>query len=251
MKVAVISDIHGNSIALLEVIKDIKIRGADTIINLGDSLYGPLDPKGTYELLVSNDILSLSGNEDRIILEYLNKKSNSETVEYVKSQIDNSIIAWLKSLPFHLVNDCDMYCCHGTPQSDTEYLLEKLVQDCISIKDRHEIDKLLTDIKQKIVVCGHSHISNIVEINGRLIVNPGSLGLPAYDDDAPIYHRMQNYNPRANYAILNINGNSISIERLSIDYDYMQSANLAMKNNRLDWAEWIKTGIAENICKQR
>ena len=246
MRIAIISDIHGNSIALPEVVKDIRNRGADTIINLGDSLYGPLDPKGTYELLVSNDIISLSGNEDRIILENLNKESDSETLEYVKSQIDNPIIEWLKSLPFHIVTDWDMYCCHGTPQSDTDYLLEKLVHDCISIREMHEIDKLLTNIIQNIVVCGHSHISNIVETNCRLIVNPGSLGLPAYNDDVPIFHRMQNYNPRANYAILNINGNSKSVERFSIDYDYRQAATLAMKNNRSDWAEWIKTGRAKN-----
>jgi putative phosphoesterase len=246
MKIAVISDIHGNSIALQEVIKDIRNRGADTTINLGDSLYGPLDPKGTYDLLVSNDILSLSGNEDRIILENLYKESNSETLEYVKSQLDKTILEWLKSLPFHIINDWNMYCCHGTPQSDTEYLLEKLVQDCISVKESLEIDKLLINIKQNIIVCGHSHISNIIETNGRLIVNPGSLGLPAYDDDIPIFHRMQNYNPRANYAILNINRNSVSVERFSIDYNYEQSATLAMKNNRPDWAEWIKTGMAKN-----
>jgi len=70
-KIAVISDIHGNSIALREVFRDIGSRDVDTIINLGDSLYGPLDPKGTFELLESNNLISISENQDRIILETL------------------------------------------------------------------------------------------------------------------------------------------------------------------------------------
>jgi predicted phosphodiesterase len=49
-KIALLSDIHGNSWAFREVLTDIKNRGIETIINLGDSLYGPLDPKGTFEL---------------------------------------------------------------------------------------------------------------------------------------------------------------------------------------------------------
>lgn len=50
-KIAVISDIHGNKWALKEVINDIKERNIDTIFNLGDSLYGPLDPVSTYDIL--------------------------------------------------------------------------------------------------------------------------------------------------------------------------------------------------------
>lgn len=101
----------------------------------------------------------------------------------------------------------------------------------------------MTDIKQSIVVCGHSHISRIVETDNRLIVNPGSVGLPAYDDDLPVYHKMQNFNPRANYAVINIYEDSVSIERLSIDYDSEESARLAEANKRDDWAKWIRTGI--------
>lgn len=242
-KIAIISDIHGNSIALNEVLKDIKIKEVDTIINLGDSLYGPLDPKGTFDLLESNNVISISGNQDRIIIENLDNKSDLITLEYVKSQLDNEIVEWLKQLPFDKVLDNEIYCFHASPQSDSEYLLEKLNVGFVSIKEFHEIEKLLNDIKQKIIVCGHSHISKIVETDKKLIVNPGSIGLPAYDDELPIYHKMENFNPRANYAIINILGDSISVERLSIDYDFEESARLAETNKRDDWAKWIRTGI--------
>lgn len=242
-KIAIISDIHGNSIALSEVLQDIKKKEIDTIINLGDSLYGPLDPKGTFALLEINNVISISGNQDRIILENLGKKSDLITLEYVKSKLDNKIVDWLKNLTFDKVIDKDIFCFHASPQSDSEYLLEKLNDGYISIKETKEIEKKLTDIKQSIVVCGHSHISRIVETDNRLIVNPGSVGLPAYDDDLPVYHKMQNFNPRANYAVINIHEDSVSIERLSIDYDSEESARLAEANKRDDWAKWIRTGI--------
>ncbi len=242
-KIAIISDIHGNSIALNAVLQDIKTKEIDTIINLGDSLYGPLDPKGTFDFLERNNVISISGNQDRIILENLDNKSDLITLEYVKSQLDNKIVEWLKQLQFDKLVGNDIYCFHASPQSDSEYLLEKLNEGYISIKAFNEIEELLKDIKQKIVVCGHSHISKIVELDKKLIVNPGSVGLPAYDDDLPIYHKMQNFNPRANYAVISILGDSVSIERLSIDYDFEESARLAEKNKRDDWAKWIRTGI--------
>jgi putative phosphoesterase len=242
-KIAIISDIHGNSIALREVLKDIQSKGIDTIVNLGDSLYGPLDPNGTFELLESKKVISISGNQDRIILENLDHSSNLITLEYVKSRLNNEIVEWLKQLPFDKIIGNNIYCCHASPQSDSEYLLEKLGAESVSVKDFHEIDKLLIEIKQKIVVCGHSHISKIIETDNNLVVNPGSIGLPAYDDDLPIYHKMQNYNPRANYAMIRIVGDSISVARVSIDYDFEESARMAEINKRDDWAKWIRTGI--------
>lgn len=242
-KIAIISDIHGNSIALSEVIRDIRSRDIDTIINLGDSLYGPLDPKGTFDLLESNNVISVSGNQDRIILENLDKTSDLITLEYVKSQIDSTVVAWLNSLPFDMIYNDNIYCCHASPQSDMEYLLEYLETNYVAIKDKQGIDNLLSGIKQKVVICGHSHVPRIVELDNKLIVNPGSVGLPAYDDDLPIYHKMENYNPRANYAILTIIGVSISVNRVSIDYDHEKSAQLAEANMRNDWAKWIRTGI--------
>ena len=56
MKIAFLSDIHGNSWALKAVLNDIKQRGITEIYDLGDSLYGPLDPKGTFHLLLDWNI---------------------------------------------------------------------------------------------------------------------------------------------------------------------------------------------------
>lgn len=69
--IAAISDIHSNFFALEAVLKDIKQRNANQIVNLGDILYGPIAPKATYELLMEHqkDIITIRGNQDRQIYE--------------------------------------------------------------------------------------------------------------------------------------------------------------------------------------
>ncbi len=243
MKIAILSDIHGNSWALNEVLIDIKSKGIETIINLGDSLYGPLDPQGTFNLLIENDVLSICGNGDRIIFEHLGEVSTYKTMEYVKAQIDNNTINWLKKLPFDLIHE-SIYCCHASPHSDTTYLLENLKSDHITVKEYSEIDKILKDIKQEIVVCGHSHVSRVVKTANKTIHNTGSIGLPAYEDELPIPHKMENFSPNARYSILTLSENPVKIEQVVISYDYEAAARKAEENERSDWAKWIRTGRA-------
>lgn len=240
-KIAILSDIHGNSSALKAVLKDIKDRGIKTIVNLGDSLYGPLDPKGTYELLIKHNVISISGNQDRFILENLHIKSEVTTLEYVKSQLDDNVFQWLKTLPFDLIYE-DIYCCHASPNNDMEYLLEILKPQYIAIKNFTDINTLLKDLEQDVIVCGHSHIPRIVKTDNKTICNVGSVGLPAYDDDLPIRHKMENFSPYARYSVIKILNNSYKIEQIAIPYDYESAARKAEENNRNDWAKWIRTG---------
>ncbi len=240
-KIAIISDIHANSWALKEVLKDIKSRKADTILNLGDSLYGPLDPKGTFDLLSKNNIKSISGNQDRFIIENASKSTFIPTLEYVKGCIDNNALNWLKELPFDLSYN-NIYSCHGNPINDSIALLEKINQNYVGIQTNDEIEITLSKIKEDIIVCGHSHLPRMIKTKKKTVINPGSIGLPAYDDDLPIPHKMESLSPHAKYAVLNINPTGINVELISIEYDYETAASVAEKNNRKDWAKWIRTG---------
>lgn len=241
-KIAILSDIHGNSWALREVLADIESKGVETIINLGDSLYGPLDPQGTFNLLNENEVISISGNQDRYILENLDSNSDLITLEFVKAQIVDDIVNWLKKLPFDLIYKNEIYCCHASPTSDSTYLLEDIRPDYVTVKDNQEIDRLLKNIKQKIVVCGHSHVSRIVETDKKIVINTGSVGLPAYDDDLPIPHKMENFCSHARYSVLSFTNNSVNIDQIAILYDCEAAAKIAEENNRNDWANWIRTG---------
>jgi putative phosphoesterase len=244
MKIAIISDIHGNSWALSAVLLDIKKRKPDLIVNLGDSLYGPLDPKGTLDLFISQEIISISGNEDRIIVENINKDKSNATLKFVINQLDHNAIEWLRNLKNTKILDGGVFICHGTPHADHVYLLEDIKENYIQIKENQQLKELLKGINQKIILCGHSHIPRIVDIKQHIIINPGSVGLPAYDDNIPMFHKIENYNPNAQYCLLEFTNSLFQVEQISISYDYEKAASCAELNNRPDWAKWIRTGRA-------
>ena len=111
------------------------------------------------------------------------------------------------------------------------------------MKDYTKIEVLLADIKQKIIICGHSHRPAIVETPDRIIINPGSVGLPAYDDEKPIPHKIENYSPKARYCIIDL-GRSMMVDHVAVSYDYENAAVAAEIHKRDDWARWLRTGIA-------
>lgn len=119
MKIAIISDIHGNIDALEAVLFDIKNRGIKDIYNLGDSLYGPLFPIETYKLLVKENVQNVRGNCDRLLLDI---NTDNPTIKYVQDLLEEEHKKWISDLPFSLQTE-DFYFCHGTPTSDESYLL--------------------------------------------------------------------------------------------------------------------------------
>lgn len=94
---AIISDIHGNLLALEAVLKDIASRSFDMIINLGDHVFGPLEPQKTADLIFSREMICISGNKDRDILENLDRITQDATLEQVKKNLDKRSIDWLKA----------------------------------------------------------------------------------------------------------------------------------------------------------
>jgi hypothetical protein len=80
--------------------------------------------------------------------------------------------------------------------------------------------------------------------DGRLVVNPGSVGLPAYSDDSPHPHVMESGSPHARYAIIESVNEDWAVERMTIPYDWRAAADAARTNGRDDWAEWLMTGEA-------
>ena len=147
MKIAVLSDIHGNKDALKAVLEDIKYRGIDKIYNLGDTLYGPLFPLETYEMIKNTNIKSVSGNCDRILLA---SSSENPTVQYVINVLSEEHKSWLINLPFSIQTD-DFYFCHASPENDELYMLNEITPNGVALKQTEEIMKLVKDIPQNII----------------------------------------------------------------------------------------------------
>ena len=243
MKIAIISDVHGNSHALKAVLEDIKHRKAEMIINLGDSLYGPLDPLGTIEILMKNEMIHIKGNCDRMLWEPI--QGQSATLTFVQNQLTENHIDWLQHHPSQYIVD-DILFCHGTPTSDEVYLLEEMDENGAVLKSEKNIMDQLQNIEQKIIVCGHTHISRVVYLaNGKIIINPGSVGLPAYKDELPIVHKMESGTPHAKYVVIEKVSGEWIIEQISVSYNWEEAAGLAVQQERYDWAQALKTGKIE------
>lgn len=99
-----------------------------------------------------------------------------------------------------------------------------------------------------LIACGHSHLPRAVRsASGCLIVNPGSVGLQAYDDDHLHYHVMQNGSPDARYAIVERSGRGWSAALIAVPYDWQPMAALAERNGRPDWAHALATGYVKPL----
>ncbi len=249
-QLAVLSDIHGNRWALEAVLEDIKQREIKHIVNLGDCFYGPLDPGGTAQILVGLDIPTVRGNEDRVIVETPGSEEISPTLQYVRESLKPEHFLWLQKLKMTAVVYEKFFMCHGSPQRDDEYLLVNVLETSVVRRKPGELTAALALSSQyprypEVFLCGHDHVPCSVYLPGqRLIVNPGSVGLPAYTDDLPYFHAMETGTPHARYSIISRSGDKWRVEDISIPYQWELAAKLAMQNGRPDWAKWLKTGRA-------
>ena len=242
---AILSDIHGNTWALKAVLDDIRKKGIRRLINLGDIFYGPLDPYGTAELLDNYRMDTVQGNEDRMIYETTEADMANPTLQYVLRQLSEREKRGLRQLPKTKIVGEEIFLCHGTPEDDTEYLLEDAWKNPVALRKQEAIEKLVGNIVCPVIVCGHSHVARAVRLpDGRLIGNPGSVGLPAYSDDSPRFHKMETGTPHAAYALLKKTNNGWDFEDVRIAYDWEKAAERAEKNGRKDWAQWLRTGKA-------
>lgn len=248
--IAAISDIHSNVFALEAVLADIKRRNVEQIVNLGDILYGPIAPKATYELLMTyrDDIITICGNQDRQIYEATAADIESNSMlDFIIDNLPAAAMKWMQNLPFDCHLSKDVYLCHGSPTDDMVYLLENIETGQPRVRSDADILALLNGIDSAVVVCGHTHIPRTVKLStDQMVINTGSVGYPAYEDDLPNVHRMQTYSPHASYAVIRCvdteQGKRWQAEHIKVPYNYEAAAQLASKNGREDWAFALRTG---------
>lgn len=240
--VAILSDVHGNSWALKAVLADIQQRGITTLLNLGDSVYGSLDPAGTADLLMRHCTASISGNQDRIVHRPDEATRQSIDFRFVSERLTPVQVDWLRNLPATYQHDA-IFCCHGTPDSDETYLLEEVTRHGVLLRASEAVLATIGQIKAEVIVCGHSHVPHVVWLpTGQLVVNPGSVGIPAYDHDQPFLHVMESGSPHARYAILGKTERGWQVDLIAVAYDWHAAAAVARQNGRADRASWIETG---------
>ena len=242
MRIAVLADIHGNIRALEAVRADLVQRSPDVVVNLGDHVSGPLQAALTADLLMSEPYIPIRGNHDRQLIDRPAMEMGPSD-RAAHAQLSSRHLDWLANLPAtHMLGD-DILLCHGSPRDDLEYLLEDVSGDRVQLAATDRIQTRLGSTAASLVFCGHSHIPRAVMLPGKVwIVNPGSVGLPAYD--APSPHYIENGSPYARYAVIDWSPNAVTVDFIALTYDWESASREAAQAGRPDWAHALATGYA-------
>ncbi|MCV6591535.1 MAG: metallophosphatase family protein [Silicimonas sp.] len=243
MTLAVLSDIHGNIAALEAVLADIDRRGISNIVNLGDSLSGPFDGLATAERLIALDLPTVSGNHDRQLVDRP-KDQMGLWEAWVIDDLAPAHLDWIAALP-DTAEAFGAFLCHGTPESDEENWLdrrgpgERLVA--------RDLDGVLArdgGRRERLLLCGHTHTPRVVRLPGdRMVVNPGSVGCPAYLDsrmEPNFIH--QTGAPDARYAIVEERDGRWSADLVAVPYDASEMAAMARAKGAESWAQAVSDG---------
>ncbi len=231
MRIACISDVHGNIYALNKVLENIDENNVDLIICLGDLTgYGP-HPNEVVALIRRRRILCLKGNYDASVLDndftYIRDTSiNSFSLPWTSEELRASHKLYLESLPENLslvFENKSFLFVHGSPSSINEYLP----------LGSEDAKKHLNEIKEEVLVCAHTHIPGLYEIDKKLLINSGSVGKP------------KNGSPVATYVLIDIEKSGKIIGKVvQVDYDYIKTAkDMEMRNFPSQLVSSIKTGI--------
>jgi predicted phosphodiesterase len=239
MRWAVVSDVHGNLPALQAVVAD--AGAVDGWINLGDILSGPLWPAETADYLMQRHWLTMAGNHERQVLTQA-LAHMSATDRHTAKRLRPEHRAWLASLPVRLRPEPGLLCVHGTPASDLVYLLHSVTPAGLRDATAQEASQRLGDVQAELLLCGHSHLPRDVQLGAVRVLNPGSVGLPAYDDNHPYFHVVESGSRHARYAVIERGAAGWQAQLRQVDYDWQAAAAQAEANGRGDWADALATG---------
>lgn len=210
MKLAVLSDIHGNYTALTAVLNDAKKNNITQYIIAGDHIGdGPQPSEVVNKIMGMKNCCIIKGNKEEKILGYYfgnfpDWTDSLQTAVFVwtSKQLDESQINYLEKLPIQDVIEINekvkIRIVHGSTVS---------AEENIDIGNRERIYEILEEIDEQVLVFGHSHLPCRIDYKSKIAINPGSVGLPF------------NQNAMAEYAILEWDGIQWSCEQKYIDYD--------------------------------
>ncbi|MCD5425905.1 MAG: YfcE family phosphodiesterase [Methanosarcinaceae archaeon] len=206
LKLAFISDIHGNLNALKAVVEDAKSKGVCAILNAGDSIGDENFSESVIKYIQKENIISIIGNYDLMVLEMKHSKKPKQTpkknerlkkpkvfdrfegVRAIYKNLSKESRAYLNSFVSSIlftVEDKKILLTHGSPRSITEYVDANISEQ--------RLREFIADTDADFIVTGHSHRPSIREVDGVTFINAGSVGKPRDADN------------RACYAILQLN----------------------------------------------
>ena len=216
MKIGLVSDIHGNRVALETVLGD--MPAVDALACAGDVVgYNPWpgecvdavrDPAALLEEvgrddLPTGEVPTVMGNHDRAVASGTAFRFNrmaAAGVEHAREELDDDQLAWLADLPDERREfDDRVKLVHGHPDDPDRYTYPEEFSP-----------RMLGD--EDVLVLGHTHVQHAEQYAEGIVVNPGSVGQPRDSD------------PRAAYAVLDLDALTVDLHRVEYDVEAVQDA---------------------------
>ena len=243
MRVALIADLHGNDIAFEAVLADFADEPVDQIVCLGDVAATGPQPKETVARLRQLKCPVVMGNADADLLTMpvvIQPLANDEACRiaaidaWCAAQLDDADLAFLRAfrptVAIPLPGNGSLIACHGSPRSFNERLEATTTPETLT--------DMLAGVEATIIAAGHTHTPMIRRHRRRLLVNPGSVGLPHTTPAAGHVHAT----PRAEYAIVTASEGRLAVDLRAIPFDHRRLLAIARESGmpEADWwcADW-------------
>lgn len=231
MRIALISDLHGNEVALKAVIDDIERVGVDQTVCLGDvATLGPR-PGAVIQMLRAHGYACILGNHDAFMLDpqlihtYTEAPVIVDAVDWCRQRLSADELDFLRSfqpsLDISLDAQATLLLFHGSPRSHMEDLLATTAPD--------ELDRLLDGRRATVMAGGHTHIQMLRQHRGTLLVNPGSVGMPFKEY---VFGRTPTLLDHAEYATVEAQDGrvTVTLRRVPLDKRALRAAISACDN---------------------
>jgi putative phosphoesterase len=230
-RVALISDIHGNEIALQSVLQSIAELGVDQIVCLGDVATLGVAPREVLDMLKLAGCPCIAGNHDDYVLGGALDDGHAATdvlrdaILWCRDALSEPQIEFVRSfevgLELSLGQHHTLQLFHGSPSSNLVNLLPETPAT--------ELDELLGKSRSTVMAGGHTHIQMLRQHQGTLVVNPGSVGAPFREHTVSGPPQIL---PHAEYAIVEARGADINVtlHRIALDRRKLVSAAAASQN---------------------
>jgi putative phosphoesterase len=240
-RIAIFSDLHGNSAATEAVLAAILVEQPDAVYNLGDLVGYGAEPNETISLIRERAIPTIMGNYDDGVgfdrddcgCAYTNEAEASrgqQSLFWTREVTTPDNKAYLRTLPSEIRFEAEgkrFRLVHGSPRRMSEYLYED--------RDPRSLARIAQGAEADVLVFGHTHKPWVREIEGVLFVNDGSVGKPKDSD------------PRAAWALLTVEADqpvSVDIRRVAYDVAGMAAAIRAAEGLPDAYARDLETGGA-------
>ncbi|MCG6910898.1 MAG: metallophosphatase family protein [Deltaproteobacteria bacterium] len=228
MRVAIIADIHGNLVALEAVLADIKKRGVDKIVCLGDvATIGP-QPRETIARLRDIGCRCVMGNHESWMLDpsLLDGLEGApdwfvNLIRWSTQQLTRDDLEYLGRFQSTIDIPVDMgksiFCFHGSPRSNEHSIYPATPPG--------ELNKMLAGHRSLFMAGAHTHAQMLRQHEGILIINPGSVGIP-FEQRLP--NKPLRFLPWAEYAIVHSGDGTVNVDLRRIGPDLAQVLNAPM-----------------------